>query len=158
VLATEVLEHLPAHSPILNEISRILKPGGRFIFTTPNIHRLSSRFKFLGSGTFYLNGARLGWDTPANELYSTHHNPVYVPVIHSLLYQQGFRTFDLGLTHFRLSSVLLLPLYPIVLLGAWLETRHIKKKSKAGAKDLFKKLTSPKLHHREQLMVIAQKD
>jgi|GEM_PF-208179 len=157
VIATEVLEHLPAHTPLLKEISRILKPGGQFIFTTPNVHRLSSRFKFLCSGTFYLNGARLGWDTPANELYATHHNPVYLPIIHSLLYQQGFRKFDLGLTHYRISSALLLPLYPIVLLGAWLETRHIKKKSKTGASDLFKKLISPKLLLSEQLMVVAQK-
>ncbi|QEK50335.1 class I SAM-dependent methyltransferase [Pedobacter aquae] len=40
-LATEVLEHCPNPSIILKEIIRVLKPGGKFLFTVPflwNLH------------------------------------------------------------------------------------------------------------------------
>ncbi len=36
VTANMVVEHLPAPAPILSEIRRVLKPGGVFVFHTPN--------------------------------------------------------------------------------------------------------------------------
>ena len=47
VLAEEVYEHLYNHRTFLDEIHRILKKGGYFILTTPNIHTWYSRLKFL---------------------------------------------------------------------------------------------------------------
>ena len=91
VLATEVLEHLPSHAPVLAEVGRVLRPGGMFICTTPNIHRLSSRARFFLTGVHDLCGARLGWHVPPDGLYSTHHNPVYFPVFHTLLFQNQMR-------------------------------------------------------------------
>ena len=37
VAAVEVVEHLESQLSLFNEVQRILKPGGIFIFTTPNI-------------------------------------------------------------------------------------------------------------------------
>lgn len=36
IIATWLLEHLANPGPVFDEISRVLKPGGRFIFVTPN--------------------------------------------------------------------------------------------------------------------------
>jgi SAM-dependent methyltransferase len=36
VMATWLLEHLDRPAPVFAEISRILRPGGRFVFLTPN--------------------------------------------------------------------------------------------------------------------------
>ena len=38
VISTSVLEHIPQIQPVLNEVARVLKPGGRFVFCVPN-HR-----------------------------------------------------------------------------------------------------------------------
>jgi SAM-dependent methyltransferase len=38
VVSNSVLEHIPNLDPVLAEISRILQPGGRFIFTVPGDH------------------------------------------------------------------------------------------------------------------------
>lgn len=37
VTANMVLEHLPSPTSVFGEIRRVLKPGGRFVFVTPNV-------------------------------------------------------------------------------------------------------------------------
>lgn len=56
VVAVEVVEHLESHLGLFEEVQRILKPGGSFIFSTPNISSLKSRFRFLLTGYFYSHG------------------------------------------------------------------------------------------------------
>ena len=36
VLCSQVIEHVPKESPILNELCRVLKPGGRLVLGTPD--------------------------------------------------------------------------------------------------------------------------
>lgn len=43
VVASELLEHLPAPATMVGEVARILRPGGLFWATTPNAKGLSSR-------------------------------------------------------------------------------------------------------------------
>lgn len=38
VVSNSVLEHIPALDPVLAEVARVLKPGGRFIFCVPSDH------------------------------------------------------------------------------------------------------------------------
>ncbi len=49
VLLLDVLEHIPYDKQYtaLREIKRILKPGGTFVMSVPNLAHLSSRIKFL---------------------------------------------------------------------------------------------------------------
>ncbi|MCI0400175.1 MAG: methyltransferase domain-containing protein [Gammaproteobacteria bacterium] len=53
VLAIELIEHLENHRALFNEVSRVLRPGGTFAFSTPNILSLKSRIAFLFTGYFY---------------------------------------------------------------------------------------------------------
>ena len=53
---TEVIEHLENHRKILEEIGRVLKPGGCLIITTPNILNMKSRIRFLLFGFYNLFG------------------------------------------------------------------------------------------------------
>lgn len=47
VFAGEVIEHIVDTRQFLNEIGRILKPGGILILTTPNLARIDDRIKFI---------------------------------------------------------------------------------------------------------------
>ncbi len=49
VLCQEGIEHLPNQHLALKELSRILKPGGKLILTTPNYSNMRSRFSYLFS-------------------------------------------------------------------------------------------------------------
>jgi SAM-dependent methyltransferase len=53
VIAVEVMEHVHDHEMFFSETKRVLKSGGRLIFSTPNILSLKSRVRFLFSGFFY---------------------------------------------------------------------------------------------------------
>ncbi len=53
VMAIEVLEHVHDHEVLFREVNRILKKGGLFLASTPNILSLKSRVRFLFSGFYY---------------------------------------------------------------------------------------------------------
>jgi SAM-dependent methyltransferase len=50
VVCLEVLEHIDGHERLFREVQRILKPGGVFLFTTPNVMSIKSRLSFLWTG------------------------------------------------------------------------------------------------------------
>lgn len=54
VFCLDVLEHLPLMEQIkaLNELRRVVKPGGLIVFSLPNLAHFASRIKFLLRGRF----------------------------------------------------------------------------------------------------------
>ena len=84
VTCTEVIEHLEHYRSVLREVSRVLRPGGVFVVSTPNVLNLRSRLRYLFFGFFNMFGPlRFGDD----RYHSTHGhiNPVpYFYLAHSL--------------------------------------------------------------------------
>lgn len=50
IVLAEVIEHVKNPYNVINELSRILKPSGKLILSTPNILNLKSRIRFLIEG------------------------------------------------------------------------------------------------------------
>lgn len=48
----ETIEHLEKPFEVIGELSRVLKPGGKLILSTPNILNVRSRMRFLTEGCF----------------------------------------------------------------------------------------------------------
>lgn len=159
VTMTEVLEHLDSHSNIVYEAGRILKEGGYFIFTTPNIYRLHSRLKFFLTGTHKLIRRRVSWDISPRENYEYHQNPVDFPMMHSLLYQAGLTVSHLRMTKFKLQHSYLFLLYPLIWLGCKLgrEGKRDNPLNQAGETDLMNWMTHPAMLGSEQLLVVCRK-
>lgn len=58
VILAETIEHLPNQALLFAEVSRLLKPGGTFLLTTPNSSSLRSRFsQFLMESEHYATSA-----------------------------------------------------------------------------------------------------
>ncbi|MBA3850366.1 MAG: hypothetical protein C0502_10295 [Opitutus sp.] len=160
VTLSEVLEHLPNHFVVVAEVARVLKPGGYFVFTTPNVFRFHSRLKFCFTGTHKLIRRRIGWDLQPDDLYAYHINPVDFPLFHGLLHARGFDLQRLGMTKWKPLHCEWILLYPLIYFACWLgidRGRSNPPEFHAGERDLFRFLVSPALLASEQLLVVAQK-
>jgi ubiquinone/menaquinone biosynthesis C-methylase UbiE len=57
VLCSQVIEHVPAELPVLDELQRVLKPGGRLVLGTPDYSRwewvwMEKAYGFFKSGGY----------------------------------------------------------------------------------------------------------
>jgi SAM-dependent methyltransferase len=157
-LLSEVIEHLPAHQPIISEIGRVLAPKGSLILSTPNLQRLHSRWHFFWTGTHKLIRRRVGWDLGPDDLYAYHTNPIDFPLLHTILYQSGLRVRSLQFTRFKIQHSWLLLFYPFLWLNTKIEMRRrMNETHAAGERDLFKWMVRPAMLASEQLLLVAQK-
>lgn len=160
VLLTEVLEHLDSHFQILAEVSRVIRPGGHFVFSTPNLQRLHSRLQFFLTGKHKLIRRRVGWDQTAADRYAFHIGPVDFPLLHAALGWEGFRILRLGLTQLKLKSVLLSPLWPLVWLSCRLTVDKDARRNpvlRETERSLNRWLSDPSMLFSEQLLVVARR-
>ncbi len=116
VVSIEVVEHIEHQANYFSEIFRILKPGGRVIFSTPNIQGLASRMHFLLHGT--TDGARRPFD-PAKESGLQHVNCLGVQHFQYYIARNGGEIVSLGTNHYRFSSLVFAPLIPFLALVMW---------------------------------------
>lgn len=109
----EVIEHLENPAHVVREFNRILRPGGRWVLTSPNASCLRSRLHFLFTG--FLKGRRRpgNYNLPPGE-YSNLFIP-FLPTLHYLLWSYGFRVVATGRSARKASSlVLYVLLFPLV--------------------------------------------
>ena len=155
VISTEGIEHLENHFAFLREASRILRPDGVLILTTPNITALRSRVRFFFSGFFGRDGRPLNESTR----HPLHH--VGLATFSELRYEfhvSGLQIIETTHTHIKLISYL----YAIYAPWMWLYTKIAFRKEKDAAqrarnKEILAALLSPSLLFGECLMLIAKK-
>ena len=160
VLMTEVLEHLDSQFHIVAEVSRVVRSGGFFVFSTPNLQRLHSRLQFFLTGKHKLIRRRVGWDQKASDRYAFHIGPVDFALIHAVLGWEGFEILGLGLTQLKFKSVLLSPLWPLVWLACRLTVDKDARRNpvlKQTEKSLNRWLSDPAMLFSEQLLVVTRR-
>ncbi len=118
VVSVEVIEHLDGHGTFFREANRVLKNGGRFLLTTPNMQSLKSRMRFLLTGYYY----------SFNPLNPSEHDPVRQHIApftidrhRFLLGRCGFKLKSVSTDKYQKSSMLLMGLWPLVKLCSLLK-------------------------------------
>jgi len=106
VLLVEVLEHCLNPFAVLQEIQRILRPGGLVLATVPNVLSLASRLRFLLTGWFNLYSPKRLNAPPQHR----HIFPLPAPVLLFLFEKAGFAILDICTDRLQRTSLALLPL------------------------------------------------
>jgi len=118
VLAVEVLEHIDGHDPFFAEAARVLKPGGKLFFTTPNVLSLKSRVRFLLTGTFYSFPPLVPFvKAPASQ----HISPFTLNRYEWMLSQHEMQLTRVVTDKWQTSSILLALLFPLIRLSVALK-------------------------------------
>ncbi len=108
VICTEVLEHLCNHVKAIEELTRVVRPGGVLFLSTPNILRLRSRFVFFLSGFHKSKSRFVRYDVPLSRYYESHNFVIGFPVLHYFLTACGMTVEKLYRSKIRLVDVVLL--------------------------------------------------
>jgi SAM-dependent methyltransferase len=113
IYAVEVIEHLE-NPALIREAYRILKPGGIFIYTTPNILNANSRFDYLFSGFFELFGL-ISYDSKDAGNVEGHIMPLNYYYLDYFMRKNGFARTEVYIDRIKRSAVFYsLFLYPLI--------------------------------------------
>ena len=160
VLLVEVIEHLSDHQAALGELSRILKPGGVLILTTPNIMRLNSRLHFLLSGYHKTKRRFIPFDTPLDQSHRFHNYPIDLPILYYLCKQNGLELEQMGHSKVKPYSRFLLAVLGLPVLAYTWYTLWIREKNPRQQQEnmrLLRWLCHPRLLMEDNLVLRLRK-
>lgn len=135
VLAVEVLEHTRAPYLLLEEVHRVLRPGGMLIFSVPNVMHALSRVSFLFNGHYHL------YPTPSSDpkrggTLAGHIEPLPLQYWHYGLRYAGFAEIATKIDRSKRGAIAIaVLLWPALWLSAKRHKRHMTKYSAAVAEE-----------------------
>jgi len=172
VLSMEGIEHFENQTGFVRECARVLKPGGAFIVTTPNVLNLSSRCAAFWSGQRSMRGGFLSevrslWGRDGERLYHGHAFLIDAFRLRYVLRVCGLRWERLQTTRLSPGSLWMAPFAPLVWLAAkytsWSGRRAQRKLHRDPAspqldRELTRIAASPALLFGKKLVVLARKE
>jgi SAM-dependent methyltransferase len=159
VTMLEVIEHLADIPHAIEEIARVLKPGGVAIITTPNRLSVTSRVHYLLTGYYKGRRSPLPYRYKVGDGRNWH--VMGLNDLHWIAWGAGLRLEALGRGPRKLRArILAVPLYPLIAAYSWLsyvqgvndaEQREINRQ-------LFGFMTSPSLLIDENILMRFRKN
>jgi SAM-dependent methyltransferase len=155
VVSIEGIEHLERPFDFVRECRRILRPGGVFVMTTPNISALRSRWRYL------LTGFHNKCKTPLDESQRDplHHiNMTSYAMARYVLHGSGFRITEVLTNRYKLAALLFAPLVPLTATATWLAFRREERRSpetKPLHREVLRQMHSAPILFGETMIVVA---
>ena len=158
VLMLEVIEHLADIPHVLREISRVMRPGGIAIVTTPNRLNVSSRIHYLLSGYYKGRRAPLPYRYRVEDGRNWH--VMGLNDLHWIAWGAGLRMESLGRSKRKLRSRIFAPIFfPFIAGFSWmLYVRGVKDPVQRGInRALLRFMTSSSLLMDENIIMRFRK-
>ena len=134
IIAEEVLEHIRRVYPLLEELRQALNPGGRLLFSLPNMMTMNSRLRFLCSGRFHhYDGPSSDWEDIG--CGDGHINPLPVQYWDYGLRYAGFSDVRYKTDRFKKGALLWSLLFAPVL---WLGTRLLHRQERRHSDRIYR--------------------
>ena len=128
IIAQEVLEHIRRVYPLLEELRAALNPGGRLLFSVPNMMNMKSRLRFLCCGRFY-SFSGLDNDHTDRDSGEGHINPLPVQFWDYGLRYAGFSEVRYKTDRIKRGALVWSLLFaPVLWLGASLRNRKERRR------------------------------
>jgi SAM-dependent methyltransferase len=152
----EGIEHLEDQFAFVREGWRVLRPGGRFLISTPNVLGLASRWRFFWTGFFPLA------TKPMNEHRKAPvHDHIHLTTYYELRYMlrtTGFTVPEVTTDRIRKYGLLHAWAVPMVWIATRSALRHEADPLQAQSNaEIATHMLSPDLLFGRTLMVVAQK-
>lgn len=156
VVSIEGIEHIRRPFDFVSECARILKPGGVFILTTPNISSLRSRWRWLLTGFHNKGNYPLDETRP---LWRHHITLLSYPQLRYIFHTAGLRVKQRSTSRIKAASWLYLPLLPFTrLVTRWVLWRGAKDDALAALyRDVARELYSLPVCFGDNIILVAHK-
>lgn len=173
VLCQEGIEHIEAPLRFVRECSRILRPGGRLILTTPNVLHMSARLSYflIGHRTIrsgLINEYQTLWMRDGDNLYHGHAWHWRYFVLRYALRLAGFKVRPPQCAKYSLFSILLsIPAFPFLWLAAKRaaqqgyaneKNKDVLPKAREATDEITSHLLSRAILWGKRLIVIGEKE
>ncbi|AKD03127.1 class I SAM-dependent methyltransferase [Pontibacter korlensis] len=156
VVCIDGIEHISKQFDFAKEVNRVLKPGGYFIVSTPNISSFHSRFRWLLTGHHNKCKSPLDEQRPNP---SHHIAMISYPELRYLLHSNNYRIDNIATNQVKPVSWLYLPLVPL----SYLTTKLVYNKEEKNSgqlvrnKEIASQMHSKEILFGETMIVRAQK-
>jgi 2-polyprenyl-3-methyl-5-hydroxy-6-metoxy-1,4-benzoquinol methylase len=157
-ICVEGIEHLENQWMLARNLSRILKPGGFLILSTPNILNFRSRVRFFLEGRYeFFKRPMVRGKSPAHDLDTYHIAPISYFELQFILDSSGFDVVELHANKYsskNIVSMLLRPIYRMIY--AYKDSRD-RKRNRGDYSDIYKLIMSDEIYYGETLILVAKK-
>jgi len=157
-ISVEGIEHLQSQWCFVRSIARVLKPGGYFIITTPNILNIRSRLRFLMEGRYEHFKRPLVKDRSwSADLDNYHIAPVSYFELQFILESCGFQIQRVEANTYKARNPLTQSLKPLFRAFYANKNYRDKKRSRGNHGALYHTILSDAVFFGECLIVLARK-
>ncbi len=157
VICQEGLEHMSDQHRVLVELSRVLKPRGRLLLTTPNYSNLRSKLSYLLSESERYHSLMppnevdsiwMNEQTRSNRVYFGHVFLIGILKLRLLARLAGFKIEQIHFTRAKTSSIfLMLFLYPFIFLSNLITlAKNLRKAPSPEARRIYRELFALSIH------------
>ncbi|MGB8363056.1 MAG: class I SAM-dependent methyltransferase [Rhizomicrobium sp.] len=160
VYSMEVIEHVEGHRNFISEVARVLKPGGWFVMTTPNLHRAISRIHFALCGVHLVKERRPPYSVSLERMGEFHIRCPDFPLLHWLMWQSRLQIKSLASEYVHplsKSTMLLAPLFRFFTKFGLRRYQRPGEELDEAVNDLSKWMNSRILLTSERICMLAQK-